>query len=610
MVRSTIVTLKAESRTEQLTARISELEAALAREERITAALREVGVALGTTLDLDQLLELILQKITDLLDADRATLYLLDEAREELVSRIAVGDAIRSVSVKVGEGIAGIVARTGKTIRVRDAYRDKRFTRKSDELPGYRTQSILAAPMKNHLGRIIGVVHVLNKKSSHEFTANDESLLDAFATEAAVSIDNSRLFLSVIQKNMLLLETKEKLEQSVRHLKLLFELESTMGRASSEDDLVCGVLRESAQACEATGGALLLADARGNLFELSLWDAEEPGRVRHETWRSDRPEDANTKPSSLRGVLSRAVEKKEPIQAGKGPDGSVVAVPLEWDDGAPLGAMALCNKSDQRRFASEDVELLRIIAANFCTAIRLFRSRTQREIQDRLSTIGSLLSSVVHDLKTPMAVISGAVQMMTQAEEAAKRQEYAALVLKQFDSIAAMQREVLEFARGEKRLLVRRVYLGKFFEELASELRSGLSSKVLLVLELDDRTTARFDQNKVTRAVHNLVRNAVEAMGQKGGQITLRVARRQVSEGGDKKRELVLEVADNGPGIPKEIEGRVFDSFVSAGKSGGTGLGLAIVKKIAEEHGGTVGVQSSSQGTTFTLVIPQDDPKP
>ena len=108
------VTLKAQSRTEQLLARIAELESALAREERISAALREVGVALGTTLDLDQLLELILEKITDLLQADRATLYLLDEAREELVSRIAVGDAIRSVRMRVGEGIAGMVARTGQ----------------------------------------------------------------------------------------------------------------------------------------------------------------------------------------------------------------------------------------------------------------------------------------------------------------------------------------------------------------------------------------------------------------------------------------------------------------------------------------------------------------
>jgi len=616
-----MVTLKAQSPIEQLSARIVELEAALAREERITAALRDVGVALGTTLDLDQLLELILEKITDLLDADRATLYLLDEARGELVSRIAVGDAIRSVRMKVGEGIAGVVARTGKTIRVRDAYRDRRFTRTSDELPGYRTQSILAAPMKNHLGRIIGVVHVLNKKSRREFTSGDEALLNAFATEAAVSIDNSRLFLSVIQKNMQLLETKEKLEQSVRHLKLLFDLESAMGRAASQEDLIREVLRESAQACEAGGGGVLLADAKDTGLEVSEWNGDRPAELEYQAWRS--PEDSMLPQAgtSLGGVLFRAMESAKPVRITASVDGtstpsnddvsSVMAVPLQDDDGVPMGALGLCNKTDGRPFASEDLELLRIIAANFCTAIQLFRARVKREREERLSTIGSLLSSVVHDLKGPMAVISGYVQMMATAENEEKRQEYATLMLKQFDSIAAMQKEVLEFARGEKRVLVRRVYLGKFFEELTEELRGQLGgSKVQLTLELADRTTARFDQNKITRAVHNLVRNAVEAIGPKGGKITVRVFRKAPSEGAlGKKGDLVLEVADTGPGVPKEIEGKLFESFVSAGKQGGTGLGLAIVKKIAHEHGGTISVDSSSRGTTFTMVLPQDDAK-
>ena len=87
--------------------------ARLAREMRVSKALREVGVALGTTLDLDELLELILAKITEALEADRTTLYLLDEANDELVSRIAQGDAVRSIRLKNGRGIAGHVARTG-----------------------------------------------------------------------------------------------------------------------------------------------------------------------------------------------------------------------------------------------------------------------------------------------------------------------------------------------------------------------------------------------------------------------------------------------------------------------------------------------------------------
>src|SRR5690349_8983531 len=111
-----------------MVSRVAELEAALAREMRISKALREVGLALGTTLDLDPLLELILRNVTEALEADRATLYLLDEARDELVSRVVVGDDARSIRMKVGQGIAGAVARTGKSIHVKDAYKDPRFT--------------------------------------------------------------------------------------------------------------------------------------------------------------------------------------------------------------------------------------------------------------------------------------------------------------------------------------------------------------------------------------------------------------------------------------------------------------------------------------------------
>src|SRR5215469_7581955 len=108
--------------------RLAELEAALAREMRVSKALREVGTALGTTLDLDQLLELILDRITDALEADRATLYLIDEANDELVSRVALGDDVRSIRIKVGTGIAGHVASTAKPMHVRDAYKDPRFS--------------------------------------------------------------------------------------------------------------------------------------------------------------------------------------------------------------------------------------------------------------------------------------------------------------------------------------------------------------------------------------------------------------------------------------------------------------------------------------------------
>ncbi len=142
---------------------------------------------------------------------------------------------------------------------MRDAYKDARFSPEWDMLSGYRTRSILAAPMKNHLGKTIGVVQVLNKKRG-EFTDDDAEILAALATQAAVSIDNSRLFMSVTQKNIQLLDTKEQLEHRVRDLKLLFDLEHAMGRATSLDELFMAVLGEAMRACEARMGAVALRD--------------------------------------------------------------------------------------------------------------------------------------------------------------------------------------------------------------------------------------------------------------------------------------------------------------------------------------------------------------
>jgi signal transduction histidine kinase len=227
-------------------------------------------------------------------------------------------------------------------------------------------------------------------------------------------------------------------------------------------------------------------------------------------------------------------------------------------------------------------------------------SRETREREERLTTIGRLLSSVIHDLKTPLTIISGYVQLMQRSNDLEERERHAELILRQFDLIGAMQRDVLEFARGEKSVLIRKVYLQKFFEDVRGQIEADLARRgVDLVVDVQERGTARFDESKMLRVVHNLARNAAEAMGSKGGKFVIKVTRDK-DDGA-----LVVSFSDTGPGIPKSIEHRLFQSFVTGGKTGGTGLGLAIVKKIAEEHGGSITVQSSSRGATFKLRIPQ-----
>ncbi|WP_437982474.1 GAF domain-containing protein [Sorangium sp. So ce117] len=627
------MTAKAEQRTKALQARVQELEARLAHADKTVRALRDVGLALGSTLDLDQLLALILNKITELLDADRATLYLLDEQRQRLLSRIIIGEEARAIELPVGAGIAGHVAKMGRTVRVKDAYRDRRFQRDWDEVTGYRTRSILAAPMKNHVGRTIGVIQVLNKHGEGEFSVHDEELLSALATQAAVSIDNSRLFLSVIQKNTQLVETKEQLEHRVSDLKLLFDLESAMGRATTMEDLARAVITEAGRACEARAGGMLVDEIEGGLFlyffDLAAFDGgSEPPRApalgeEPEGVVGVAPPGPAVKRIAMRrgeGVVGRAMVNNEAVffsreGGGREPDDTLVsprlaqlvgaelrtaiAVPLEGEDAVPIGSMALYNSRNPHGFSKDDRALLRLVSANASTALRLFRSRLEREQSERLTTIGRLLSGVMHDMRTPLTVISGYVQLMAGAPDAATREDHARLILKQFDVISAMQREVLEFARGERSILVRKVYLTKFFGDIEKQLEHELAGTgISLSLELEDRGTARFDEAKMTRLLHNLVRNAVEAMRPGGGTVTIRAYR----DGGD----LAICVADTGKGIPKEIQGRLFQSFVTSGKRGGTGLGLAIVKKIVDEHAGTITVASSDKGAKFTIRLPQE----
>ncbi len=579
---------------------VLELRAALAREERIASALREVGNALGTTLDLDDLLELILGRLTDLLDADRATLYLLDQAKGELVSRIVIGEQVRSIRVRVGHGIAGTVAQTGKPIRLKDAYTDPRFESEWDAFTGYRTRSMLVAPLKNHMGRIIGVIQVLNKKIGEEFTAEDEAILSALSTQAAVAIDNSRLFLSLVQKNHQLLSTKEKLERRVADLQLLNELEQSMARAHTAQELAQSALSPLAQACHAGGASLLLAEEDSGDLLQHVYDPEGTGHF----------ESFGVKAGE--GLLAAAMAEGETIELadaalhshyhprveGRFPFAvrSCLVMPLPGDSSA--GAIGLFSKQGGRPFEEEDRVLLELVAANVSTAVRLFHASEQRERSQRLTTIGRLLAQIIHDFKTPMTVIGGHAQMMTHEDDPAVRAEHARGILKQFEMLTAMQREVLEFARGDKRIFVRRVYLNAFFQQIEAQLLPyAQGHPIVIEMDIESKSTARFDETRIARAVHNLARNAIEAMGERGGRLLI-FARHE----GD---DLLIGVRDTGPGIPEAIRGRLFQSFVTAGKQDGTGLGLAIVKKIVEEHRGRIEVQSGPEGAVFEMRLPQ-----
>lgn len=159
--------------------------------------LLEVTAAISSELKLKPLLEKIMEAVTLILGADRATLFLHDEKTNELWSQVALGLANQEIRFPSHLGIAGKVFTSGETINIPDAYADPRFNKEIDRKTGYRTRNILCMPVINRHGKAIGVTQVLNKHGG-TFTRNDERKLRTFSGQAAIAIENAKLFDEVL----------------------------------------------------------------------------------------------------------------------------------------------------------------------------------------------------------------------------------------------------------------------------------------------------------------------------------------------------------------------------------------------------------------------------
>jgi adenylate cyclase len=168
-------------------------EEARAEQDRLI----ELTKAISTELQLDTLLEKIVQVATDILHADRSTLFLHDPRTSELWSRIAQGMETTEIRFPDTMGIAGTSFTNCETINIPDPYADPRFNQEVDRKTGYRTQNILCMPILSKDGHAIGVMQVLNKKRG-PFNEVDESRLRAFASQASVALENARLFEEVL----------------------------------------------------------------------------------------------------------------------------------------------------------------------------------------------------------------------------------------------------------------------------------------------------------------------------------------------------------------------------------------------------------------------------
>ncbi len=182
-------------------------QASFKDQNHLAEQLLKICQRMSSERNLVALLDLIANEATKLMGADRASLFLLDRERGELWSKVVLGS--EEIRFDARLGIAGAVALTGQTINVENVYQDPRFYKEIDLLSGYRTQSLLAVPLRTNNGEIIGTFEVLNKETG-AFSKADEEILKALAAQAAISLENARLY--------------EKMQQEITQRKLADEL--------------------------------------------------------------------------------------------------------------------------------------------------------------------------------------------------------------------------------------------------------------------------------------------------------------------------------------------------------------------------------------------------
>ena len=252
---------------------------------------------------------------------------------------------------------------------------------------------------------------------------------------------------------------------------------------------------------------------------------------------------------------------------------------------------------------SEDTrELLGVLAGLAATTLHNFELLEERIRSERLTMVGRMISTIVHDFRNPMTSIRGYAAMIQDMDIGpVRRKECAKLVLEETDRMSAMIDEILEFTGGggTPRLRRKRVAVEDLIAKLHRLVERDLAERnVAFRSELDFKGTVIVDAERLGRALLNVAVNAADAMPSGG---TLTVRSRAV------KGAIEIDIEDTGKGIPPELQPRIFEPFFSHGKPRGIGLGMAITRKIVEDHGGTIALRSRvGEGTCFTVSLPAE----
>jgi signal transduction histidine kinase len=571
-----------------------ELAELKARYERLNT-LYQVGNVIQTTLEPQEALQLIVDQAVRQMRASSGSVVLINPTNSLLEIHASQGLPAKAAELKlrVGEGITGWVARTGKPARVGDVAKDARYV-----LLRRQVRSELAVPLEVG-GEVRGVLNVDSDRPD-AFGAEDQQLLEALAAQAARVIHNTWLY--------------EQLRLKARLFESLASVSQTINSTINLDDVLRIITRQACALMRTKVCSLMLLDESRDWLELRASFGAGEAYV-------NRP-----RLSAEESLLGIVVRRKKPLQvenvqassryqsvqvARREGLVSLLSVPLLYGDQA-IGTLSVYT-GQPYIFSNEEIHILSALAELSAIAIekaRLYERVVDVEEQlrrnEKLSALGLLAAEVAHEIRNPLTVLKMLYHSLDLKFPAADpRAKDARIIDEKISQLNRIVDQVLDFARTAEPAFVP-VDLGRLIEELGLLVRHKLKHQNI-------QWTQRFEPNlppvigaapQLEQVFLNLILNAAEAMPA-GGTLTTTARSVRLPAGSEEPTHVVVEFRDTGPGMSEEQRRRAFSSVLSTTKPNGTGLGLAIVGRIVEAHRGRLKIRSRpGQGTTVGVVLP------
>lgn len=563
------------------------------RHERLRR-LYEVGKVLHSSLEIGPALDIILEQAMKLTRASSASVSLVNPTTGLL--EIEAGRGLpadsRGLRLRVGQGITGWVARTGKSVRSGDVRSDPRYFPVRGDV-----NSELAAPLD--VGdKVRGVLNV-DAEEKHAFTAEDQAVLEELAGQAAKVMKNTWLH--------------EQLRFKAQMFESLAAVNQVVQSAVNLNEALDSVTREARKLMSAKLCSLLLLDETGRL---ELRSADGAGQNYLGKPRLDLRESlAGTVVRSRRAVQvldvrASGIYRHTAVAEVEGLV-SLLCAPLIHRQHC-IGVLNLYT-GNRHNFSDEEIRVLAVFANAAAAAIeraRLYEHLRELEEKlrhnEKLSALGLLAAEMAHEIRNPLTVIKMIYHALDlRFDEGDPRSEDARILGQTIDRLNRTLERILGFARRSEPAW-QQVRPNALLEDLRLLVRHKLNKHgIRLRCQLDPQTPPiQADPGQLEQAFLNLALNAVEAMPQ-GGCLTLSTWPLKERHSETNHPQIAVRFEDTGEGMAGQTLARAFGSVLGSQKPAGAGLGLAIVRRIVEAHSGQIKLRSAvRQGAAITLVLP------